>query len=182
MMAWKVMVHGSNGSIVLIRDAKRKENIKKQERRWFALAGKKSTPSASLGAPPEAMETTTGMIAASSTGMEGAVTPVVGLTIEGYVVDLEVVMLSQGDDDNDVYCKRYHTTLEDRTDRSTARVKQKKDHEKQEKEHAAMQYPEAQLQKEVEECQKQEEERVLLDQEEEAVEERRRKSEEKQKA
>ena len=108
--AWKQRV---TQSIVLIRDAKRKENIKKQERRWFALAGKKSTTSASLDAPPEAMEMTTGMIAASSTGMERAVMPVVGLTIEGYAVDLEVVMLSQGDDDNDVYCKRYHTTLED---------------------------------------------------------------------
>ena len=86
-------------------------------------------------------------------------------------MDLEVVMLSQGDDDNDVYCKRYHTTPEDRTDRSTARAKQKEDGEKQEKEHAAMQYAEAQLQKEVKERQKQEEERVLLEQEEKAVEE-----------
>ena len=73
--AWKQWV---TQSIVLIRDAKRKENIKKQERRWFVLAGKKSTASASLGALPEAMETTTGMIAASSTGMEGVVMPVVG--------------------------------------------------------------------------------------------------------
>ena len=158
-------------SIVLIRDAKQKENIEKQERRWFALAGKKSTTSASLGAPTEAMEMTTGTIAASSTGMEGAATSAVGLTTEGHTVDLEAAMLSQGDDDDDVYGKRYLTTPEDRTDRSVARVKQKEDREKQEKEHAAMRYAEAQLQKEVDERQKQEEERALLEQEEKAVEE-----------
>ena len=47
-------------------------------------------------------------------------------------------MLSQGDDDDDVYGKRYCMTPEDRTDRSVAKAKQKADHEKQEKEHAAM--------------------------------------------
>ena len=125
-------------SIVLIRDAKRKENIEKQERRWFALAGKKSTTSASLGAPPEAMETTTGMIAASSTGTEGAATSAVGSTTEGDTVDLEAVMLSQGDDDDDMYGKRYRTMPEDRTDGSAAKAKQKEDHEKQEKERAVM--------------------------------------------
>ena len=169
-------------SIVLIRDAKRKENIEKQERRWFALAGKKSTASASLGAPPEAMEMTTGTIAASSTGTEGVAMSAVGSNTEGDTVDLEVAMLSQGDDNNDVYGKRYRTTPEDRTDRSAARAKQKEDREKQEKECEVMQYAEAQLQKEVKERQKQEEERVLLEQEEKAVEEQRRKSEEKQKA
>ena len=177
--AWKQWV---TQSIVSIRDAKWKENIEKQERQWFALAGKKSTASASLGAPPEAMEITTGTITASSTGTEGAATSAVGLTTEGDTVDLEAAMLSQGDDDDDVYGKRYRTTPEDITDRSAARAKQKEDHEKQEKECAAMRYTEAQLQKEVKECQKQEEEWVLLEQEEKAVEERRRKSEEKQKA
>ena len=91
--AWKQWV---TQSIVSIRDAKGKENIEKQERRWFAFAGKKSTASASLGAPPEAMELTTGMIATSSTGMEGAATSAVGLTTEGDTVDLEAAMLSQG--------------------------------------------------------------------------------------
>ena len=80
-------------SIVSIRDAKRK-NIEKQERRWFALAGKKSTASASLGALTEAMETTTGTIAASSTGTEGAATSAIGSTTEGDTVDLEAAMLS----------------------------------------------------------------------------------------
>ena len=169
-------------SIVSIRDTKRKENIEKQERRWFALAGKKSTASASLGAPLEAMEMTTGTITASSTGTERAATSAVGSTTEGGTVDLEAAMLSQGDDDDDVYGKRYRTKPEDRTDRSAARAKPKEDCEKQEKERAAMQYAEAQLQKEVKERQKQEEERMLLEQEEKAVEERRRKSEEKQKA
>ena len=177
--AWKQQV---TQSIVSIRDAKQKENIVKQERWWFALAGKKSTSSASLGAPPEAMEMTTGMIAASSTGTEGAATSEVGSTTEGDTVDLEAVMLSQGDDNDDVYGQRYCTMPEDRTDRTAARAKQKENCEKQEKERVVMQYIEAQLQKEVKECQKQEEERALLEQEEKAVEERRRKSEEKQKA
>ena len=44
-------------SIASVRDAKRKKNIEKQEQRWFALVGKKSTASASLGTPPEAVET-----------------------------------------------------------------------------------------------------------------------------
>ena len=125
-------------SIVSIRDAKRKENIEKQERRWFALAVKKTTASASLGAPPEAMETTTETPAASSLGAEGMAPTAVTSTMEGGMVDLEVAMLSQGDDDDDVYGKKYWTTSEDRTDRSVARAKQKEDHEKQEKEPAAL--------------------------------------------
>ena len=169
-------------SIVSIRDAKWKENIEKQERRWFALAGKKSTISASLGALLEAMETTTETAAASSVGAVGMAPTVVTLTTEGDTVDLEAAMLSQGDDDDDVYGKRYHMMSEDRTDRSAARVKQKEDREKQAKERVALQYTEAQLQKEVKERQKQEEEWALLEQEEKAVEEQRRKSEEKQKA
>ena len=101
------------------------------------MAGKKSTASASLGAPTEAMEMTTGMIATSSTGMEGAAASAVGLTTERDTVDLEVAMLSQGDDDDDVYGKKYRTTPEDRTYRSAARAKQKEDREKQ-KERVAM--------------------------------------------
>ena len=119
-------------SIVSIRDTKRKENIEKQERWWFALAGKKSTASASLGTPPEAMETTRETAAASSLGAEGT------STMEGNTVDLEAAMLSQGDDDDDVYGKKYHTTSEDRTDRSAARAKQKEDREKQERERMAL--------------------------------------------
>ena len=67
-------------SIVSLRDAKRKKNIEKQEQRWFALAGKKSTASASLGAPPEAMEMTTETAAASSLGAEGTAPTVVTST------------------------------------------------------------------------------------------------------
>ena len=169
-------------SIVSIRDAKQKENIEKQEWRWFALTGNKSTASASLGAPTEAIDTTTEMAAASSAGAEGMAPSVVGLTTERDTVDLEAVMFSQGDDDDDVCGKKYHMTSEDRTDRSVARVKQKEDCEKQEKECAAMRYAEAQLQKEVKEHQKQARQQALLEEEEKAVAERRRKSEEKQKA
>ena len=143
-------------SIATIRDTKRKENIQKQERRWFALTGRKSTASASLSAPKEAMVTTTETAAASSVGAEGTTLTVVTWTTEGDTVDLEVAMLSQGDDNDDVYGKKYRMTPEDRTDRSAARAKQKEDHEKQKKERAALRYAEAQLQKEVEERQKQE--------------------------
>ena len=50
--------HQVTQSVISIRDTKRKENIQKQERQWFALTGKKSTTSASLGAPTETMVTT----------------------------------------------------------------------------------------------------------------------------
>ena len=153
-------------SIVSLRDAKRKKNIEKQEQRWFALAGKKSTASASLGAPPEAMKMTTETAAASSLGAEGTAQTVVTSTTEGDTVDLEVAMLSQGDDDDDVYGKKYLTTPEDRTDRSAAKVKQKADREKQEQERKALQYAEVQLQKEVEERRKQEAQQALLEEEE----------------
>ena len=166
--------HRVTQSVVAIRDKKRKENIQKQERRWFALAGKKSTASASLGAPLETMDT---MTAAS-----GLVEEAVTTAMEGDQVDLEVAMLSQGDDDYDVYGKKNRTTPEDRMDRSTARAKQKEDCEKQEKERAALRYAEMQLRKQVEERQKQETQQALLEEEEKAVEERRRVSEDKQKA
>ena len=169
-------------SIASIRDTKQKENIQKQERRWFALTGKKSTASASLGAPTEATVTTTETAAASSVGAEGTTQTAVTSTTEGDTVDLEAAMLSQGDDNDDIYGKKYRTTPEDRTDRSVARAKQKEDREKQEKECVALRYAEAQLQKEVEERQKQEAQKALLEEEEKAVEERRRLSEEKQKA
>ena len=169
-------------SIATIRDTKRKENIQKQERQWFALIGRKSTASASLGAPTEVTVTTTEAAAASSVGAEGTRLTAVTLTTEGDTVDLEAAMLSQGDDDDDVYGKRYRTTPEDRTDRSAARAKQKEDREKQEKERVALRYAEAQLQKEVEERQKQEAQKALLEEEEKAVEERRKLIEEKQKA
>ena len=146
------------------------------------MAGKKSTASASLGAPPEAMETTMETAAASSLRAEGTALAVVTSTTEGDTVDLEVAMLSQGDDNDDVYGKKYLTTPEDRTDRRAARAKQKEDREKQEQERKALQYAEAQLQKEVEERRKKEAQQVLLEEEEKGVEERKKLSEQKQKA
>ena len=168
-------------SIVSIQDAKRKENIEKQEQRWFALTGNRSTTNASLGAPTEAVDTMTETAATSAVGAEGTAPTAVTLTTEGDTMDWEVAMLSQGDDDEDAYGKKYRTTSEDRTDRSAARAKQKEDREKQEKECAALQYTEVQLRKEVKEQQKQEAQQALLEEEEKAVEERRRLSEEKQK-
>ena len=167
-------------SITSIGDARRKENIEKQERRWFELTGSRSTASASLGAPME--DTMIETAETSTEGAEGTEPTPVALAIEGDTVDLEAAMLSQGDDDEDVYGKKYHTTSEDRTDRSAARVRQKEDREKQEKERKALQYAEAQLRKEVEERQKQEAQQALLEEEEKAVEGRRKLSEEKQKA
>ena len=169
-------------SIASLRDTKWKKNIKKQENRWFALVGKKSTASASLGTPLEAVETTTETAAASSLGAEGTAPAVVTSTTEGDTVDLEAAMLSQGDDDDDIYGKKYLMTPEDRTGRSAARAKQKADREKQEQECKALQYAEAQLQKEVEERCKQEAQQVLLEEEEKGVEERKKLSEQKQKA
>ena len=169
-------------SIVLIPDAKQRENIEKQEWRWFALTGNRSTTNATLGVQTEAMVAMTETAAASSVGAEGMALTAVTSTMEGDTVDLEVAMVSQGVNNDDVYGKKYRTTSEDRTDRSVARAKQKEDHEKQEKECAALRYAEAQLWKELEECQKQEAQQVLLEEEEKAVEERRRLSEEKQKA
>ena len=58
------------------------------------MAGKKSTASASLGAPPEAMETITETAAASSLGAEGMAPTAVISTTEGDTVDLEAAMLS----------------------------------------------------------------------------------------
>ena len=110
--------HRVTQSIAMIRDTKWKENIQKQELRWFALTGRKSTASASLGAPTEATVTTTETAAASSVGAEGMTLTAVTSTTEGDTVDLEVTMLNQGDDDDDVYGKKYRTTPEDRTDRS----------------------------------------------------------------
>ena len=169
-------------SIASLRDTKWKKNIEKQENRWFALVGKKSTASASLGTPLEAVETTTETAAASSLGAEGTAPAVVTSTTEGDTVDLEAAMLSQGDDDDDIYGKKYLMTPEDRTGRSAARAKQKADREKQEQECKALQYAEAQLQKEVEERCKQEAQQVLLEEEEKGVEERKKLSEQKQKA
>ena len=83
--------------------------------------GKKSTASASLGTLPEAVETTTETAAASSLGAEGTPPTVGTSTAEGDTVDLEAAMLSQGDDNDDVYGKRYLTTPEDRTGRSAAK-------------------------------------------------------------
>ena len=145
-------------SILLIRDARRKENI-------VAVA----------------VDTTTGTAATSTEGTEGMVLTAVTSPTEGDTMDLEAAMLSQGDDDEDVYGKKYCTTSGDRTDRSAARVKQNEDHEKQQKEREALQYAEAQLRKELEEWQKQEAQQALLEEEEKAVERRRRLSEEKQK-
>ena len=74
----------------------------------------------------EATATTTETAAASSVEAEGMTLTAVSLTTEGDTVDLEVAMLSQGDDDDDIYGKKYRRTPEDRTDRSAARVKKRR--------------------------------------------------------
>ena len=90
-------------SIVSIQDVRQKENIEKQERWWFALTGSRSTTSASLGAPREAVDTMTETATTNTVGAEGMASTAVTLTTEGDTMDLEAAMLSQGDDDEDVY-------------------------------------------------------------------------------
>ena len=126
---------------------------------------KSSTASASLGAPTEVTTTSTMMSTVSSVGAKGTATVMVSSTMEGDTVDLEEAMVSQGDDDDDGYGKKYQTTSKDRTDRSVVRAKQKEACEKQEQERAVMRYAEQQLQKEVEEKQKQLSEQALLEEE-----------------
>ena len=123
-------------SIASLKDAKRRENITKQEQRWMELTGgrKSSTTSASLGALTEITTTSTVTSTVSSVGAKGMATAMVSSTTEGDTVDLEEAMMSQGDDNNDGYGKKYRTTSKDRTDRSAARAKQKEAREKQEQE------------------------------------------------
>ena len=85
---------------------------------------KSSTASASLGALTEMTTTSTMMTSTmSSTGAEGTATVTISSTTEGETVDLEEAMMSQGDDDDDTYGKKYRTTSEDRIDRSAAQSK-----------------------------------------------------------
>ena len=127
-------------SITALRDAKRKENITMQEQRWMELTKghKSSTTSASLGEPMETVMTSTTTSAVSSVSTANMATATISSTTEGEPVDLQVVLLNQGDEDDDTYGKKYKTTSEDRMDRNAARARQKEEHEKQERERAAM--------------------------------------------
>ena len=95
------------------------------------MTGNRSTASASLGAPMEAVDTTTETAATSTVGVEGTAPTAVTSTTEGDTMDLEVAMLSQGDDNEDVYGKKYQTTSEQigvrqgRSKKKTARNKRK---------------------------------------------------------
>ena len=68
---------------------------------------KSSTASASLGALTEVTTTSTMTSTVSSVGAKGTATAMVSSTMEGDTVDLEEAMMSQGDDDNDGYSKKY---------------------------------------------------------------------------
>ena len=70
------------------------------------MTGNRSTASASLGAPMEAVDTTE-TAATSTEGVEGTALTAVTSTTEGDTMDLEETMLSQGDDDEDIYGKKY---------------------------------------------------------------------------
>ena len=164
-----------------LKDAKRKQNISKQEQRWMELTqGRKGLgASASIGAPAEMTVTSTVMSSVSSTvtsnsdstKMTMAMTTVSSTMEIEPAVDLEEAMMSQGNDDDNTYTKKYKTMSEDRTDRNVACTKQKEEHERQEREWKAMEYAEKQVQKEVKERQKQMSEQALLEQDEKAVEE-----------
>ena len=110
-------------SIAALKEAKHKENISQQEQRWIELTqrwqGSGSTASASAGAPASSSTVT-------STTLTTMLT--VGSTVEAeQEVDLEEVMHSQADEEDDGYGKRYKTTSQDRMDRGAARAKQKEE-------------------------------------------------------
>ena len=147
-------------SVVALKDAKRKENVAKQEQRWIELTEgrRRPTASASLGAPIETTTTLTMMSTMSSTasasqaaptemtttstvmstvssaGSQDTVAAAISSTTEGDAVDLEAAMMSQGDNVDEMYGKKYQTTSEDRTNRSAVRAKQNEEREKLEKE------------------------------------------------
>ena len=98
--------------------------------------------SASVGAPTEMTTTSTVTSTVSSTVTSTSestttttATAMVSSTMEGELtVDLEEAMMSQGDDNDDTYSRKYKTMSEDRTDRGAACARQKEEHEKQERE------------------------------------------------
>ena len=122
-----------------LTEARRRENIAKQERCWLELTeGRKgSGASASAVAPTRPKATSTVTSASSSIvtsmGEDLAMKMTMALatvssTVSGEPpIDLEAAMLSQGDDDDDAYTKKYKTTSEDRTDRGAARAKQREE-------------------------------------------------------
>ena len=141
-------------SVAALKDTRRRENIAKQEQRWLELTeGQKgSGASASAGAPTKTTATSTMMsmssLTVTLTGKEttmktATATATVSSTVNMEpVVDLEEAMMSQGDEDDDTYSKKYKTTSKDRTDRGAACAKQKEECEKQEREQKAMEYAE----------------------------------------
>ena len=185
---WRVMQ-----SVAALKDARRRENIAKQEQCWIELTeGQKgSRASASAGAPTKMTATSTVTSTSSSTVTStsetmatktATATATVSSTVDVEpVVDLEEAMMSQGNEDDDTYSKKYKMTSEHRTDRGVAHAKQKEERERKEREWKAMEYAERQLQQQIEERQKQMLEQALLAQEEKAVEERCRKTEEREK-
>ena len=105
-------------SIVALKDVKRKENITKQEQQWIELTEgrKSSTASASLGVPTEMTTISTMTSTMSSIGAESTASATISSTAEGELVVIEAAtLMSQGDEDDDTYGKKYRTTSEDRT-------------------------------------------------------------------
>ena len=96
----------------------------------------------SIGAPTETTATSTVMSTVSSTvtSTSGSTTMTTAMAMVSSTmeiepaVDLEEAMMSQGNEDDNAYSKKYKTTSEDRTDRGVARAKQKEEHERQESE------------------------------------------------
>ena len=165
--------HRTTQSIAALKEARCRQNIAQQEQRWMELMqgqqGSGSTASASVGVPVRSSTVISTISIATST---------VSSSVEAEQEDLEEVMHSQGDEEDDGYGKRYKTTSEDRMDRSTARAKQKEEQERKEKERKAMEYAEQEIQRKIDEKQKQLSKQALLKQEKKAVEERRQKEEE----
>ena len=117
-------------SRVALKDAKRKENIAKQEQRWMELTeGRKGLgASASVGATTSTVTSTVSstVTSTSESTTTTMATAMVSSTMEGEpTVDLEEAMMSQGDDNDDTYSRKYKTMSEDRTDRGAACARQK---------------------------------------------------------
>ena len=110
-------------SIAALKEAKRKENISQQEQHTIKLTQGRQVSSTSMSV---------GMAIGGSTvpSTTSTVISTVSSTMETeQEVDLEEIMQSQGDEEDEGYGKKYKTMSEDRTDRGMAHAKQNEEHE-----------------------------------------------------
>ena len=131
---WKVMQ-----SISALKEAKWKEHIEQQKRRWIEL-----TQGGGVSNLTGTSTVTSMILTVTSTVMSTMEPGDADIEVE---MDLEEVMQSQGDEEVEGYGQKYKTTLEDRTDWDAAEAKQKEEEEQKQKEKQALSFAEEQLQK-----------------------------------